>query len=91
MFSRLHKELNNCLDSVKLIDGITVELEGQRVNVTHSLEVLSRLAQDNAAVAEETSAMSTELTRVADDSVQIVSEMEEKVSVLIKSVNKFTL
>lgn len=91
VFSRLHKELNNCLDSVKLIDGITVELESQRSNVTHSLEVLSRLAQDNAAVAEETSAMSTELTRVAEDSAQIVAEMEEKVSVLIDSVNKFTL
>ncbi len=91
VFSRLHKELNNCLDSVKLIDGITVELEGQRTNVTHSLDVLSRLAQDNAAVAEETSAMSTELTKVADDSTQIVAEMEDKVSVLMESVHKFTL
>jgi len=91
VFSRLHKELNGCVDSVKLIDGITVELEGQRTNVTHSLEVLSRLAQDNAAVAEETSAMSTELTKVAEDSARIVADMEDKVSVLIESVNKFTL
>lgn len=91
VFTRLHKELNTCLDSVKLIDGITVELEGQRTNVTHSLEVLSRLAQDNAAVAEETSAMSTELTKVADDSTRIVAELEEKVRVLIVNVDKFTL
>lgn len=91
VFSRLHEELNSCLESVKQIDGITVELEGQRANVTHSLEVLSRLAQDNAAVAEETSAMSTELTRVADDSSQIVTEMEEKVSALIENVHKFKL
>jgi len=91
VFSKLHKELNSCLDSVKLIDGITVELEKQRGNVTHSLEVLSRLAQDNAAVAEETSAMSTELTKVADDSAQIVLDMEEKVDILVKNVNKFTL
>lgn len=91
VFSKLHKELNTCLDSVRLIDGITVELEGQRTNVTHSLEVLSRLAQDNAAVAEETSAMSTELAKVSDDSNQIVAELGEKVSVLIESVNKFKL
>ena len=91
VFSRLHRELGNCLDSVKLIDGITVELESQRTNVTLYLEVLSRLAQDNAAVAEETSAMSTELTKVADDSSRIVSEMEEKVSILVENVNKFTL
>ncbi len=91
VFSRLHRELNICLDSVKLIDGITVELEGQRTNVTQSLGVLSRLAQDNAAVAEETSAMSTELARVADDSNGIVAELGEKVGVLIKNVNRFTL
>lgn len=91
VFSRLHEELNACLDSVKLIDGITVELEGQRTNVTHSLEVLSRLAQDNAAVAEETSAMSTELAGVADDSARIVAVLEDKVSVLIENVEKFTL
>ncbi len=91
VFSRLHRELNICLDSVKLIDGITVELESQRTNVTQSLGVLSRLAQDNAAVAEETSAMSTELARVADDSNGIVAELGEKVGVLIKNVNRFTL
>lgn len=91
VFSKLNKELNVCLDSVKLIDGITVELEGQRTNVTHSLEVLSRLAQDNAAVAEETSAMSTELAKVSDDSTQIVAELGEKVGILIESVNKFKL
>ena len=83
--------MNACLDSVKLIDAITVELEGQRTNVTHSLEVLSRLAQDNAAVAEETSAMSTELAGVADDSARIVAVLEDKVSVLIENVEKFTL
>ncbi len=91
VFSRLHKELNNCLSSVQMIDGITVELESQRVNVTQTLEVLSRLAQDNAAVAEETSAMSTELTKVADDSNRIVAEMEEKVNILVESVHKFKL
>lgn len=91
VFSRLHKELSNCLNSVNLIDGITVELEGQRSNVTHSLEVLSRLAQDNAAVAEETSAMSTELARVSDDSSRIVAELGEKVGVLIEGVNQFKL
>lgn len=91
VFSKLRQELDMCLNSVKLIDSITVELEGQRTNVTHSLELLSRLAQDNAAVAEETSAMSTELSKVADDSTQIVAKLEEKVSILLTSVSKFKL
>ena len=91
IFSKLHQELGNCLESVQSIDNMTVELESQRRNVTKSLDVLNKLAQDNAAVAEETSAMSTELSRVVDDSSQIVDDLEEKVGVLIQQVHKFTL
>lgn len=91
IFSKLHQELGNCLESVQSIDNMTVELESQRANVTKSLDVLNKLAQDNAAVAEETSAMSTELSRVVDDSSQIVDDLEEKVGVLIQQVHKFTL
>lgn len=91
VFLKLHKELENCLHSVKQIDEITVELEEQRTGVTNTLEVLNKLAQDNAAVTEETSAMSTELAKTSDDSARIVTDMEEKVAVLVENVNKFTL
>lgn len=91
IFSKLHQELGNCVESVKTIDNMTIELENQRLNVTQSLDVLNKLAQDNAAVAEETSAMSTELSKVVEDSSQIVEELENKVDILIENVNKFTL
>ncbi len=91
IFSKLHQELSNCVESVKTIDNMTIELENQRLNVTQSLDVLNKLAQDNAAVAEETSAMSTELSKVVEDSSQIVEELENKVDILIENVNKFTL
>lgn len=91
IFSRLHQELGNCAVSVQTIDKMTVELENQRSNVTQSLDVLNRIAQDNAAVAQETAAMSAELSKAVDDSGTLVENLENKVSVLITNVDRFTL
>ena len=91
IMERLHQELANCFSSVHSIDEMTQEIDNQRAGVTGSISVLNDLAQDNASVAEETSAMSAELAKMVDDSSQIVEELEEKVEILIKDVNKFTL
>lgn len=91
IMEKLHQELGNCFNSVHTIDSMTQEIERQRSNVTESLTVLNKLAQDNAAVSEETAAMSAELAKVVDDSSLIVSDLEGKVEVLIENVNKFTL
>lgn len=87
----LHQELKKCFNSVQSIDTMTQEIENQRTNVTESLTVLNNLAQDNASVAQETSAMSIELAKVVDDSGMIVDELEGKVETLINDVNKFTI
>lgn len=87
----LHQELKKCFTSVQSIDTMTQEIENQRTNVTESLTVLNNLAQDNASVAQETSAMSIELAKVVDDSGMIVDDLEGKVENLIKGVNKFTI
>lgn len=87
----LHQELRKCFTSVQSIDTMTQEIENQRTNVTESLSVLNNLAQDNASVAQETSAMSIELAKVVDDSGMIVEELEGKVETLIEGVNKFTI
>ncbi len=91
IFSKLHQELGNTVQSVHTIDDMTIELDTQRANVTQSLEVLNKLAQDNAAVAQETAAMSAELSKLVDDSSQIVEDMEEKFGVLVENVKKFKL
>lgn len=88
-FNQLFKELENCVVSVQAIENMTVEMDKQRENVTGSLSELNRLAQDNAAAAQETSAMTVELSDVVDDSNSIIKELEEKVKVLMESVNKF--
>lgn len=87
----LHQELKKCFSSVQSIDTMTKEIESQRAGVTDSLSVLNNIAQDNAAVAQQTSAMSMELAKVVDDSGMIVEDLEGKVETLIEGVNKFQI
>ena len=91
IFEDLYHELDNCVNAVQNIGDMTTEIENQRANVTQSLDRLNNLAQDNAAVAQETSAMTGELSNLVDDSNQIVSELEEKVQVLLADVEKFNV
>lgn len=90
-FNQLFKELENCVVSVQSIETMTEEMDRQRENVTGSLAVLNRLAQDNAAAAQETSAMTVELSDVVDDSNSIITDLEEKVKVLVESVKRFKI
>ena len=63
----------------------------QRNSVTDSLHVLNQLAQDNAAVTEETSAMSLGLSTTVNDSGNLIIDLEEKVKVLLEHIDKFTV
>ena len=89
IFEDLYHELDNCVNAVQTISTMTGEIENQRANVTRSLDKLNSLAQDNAAVAQETSAMTGELTNIVDGSNQIVLELENKVKVLLVDIEKF--
>lgn len=91
IMERLHQVLADCVASVNSIDTMTQQIDSQRENVTSSISVLNDLAQDNASVAEETAAMSTELSREVDESNHIVEDLEGKVKILIEEVNKFIL
>lgn len=91
IFNQLYQELDDYVSVVHTIDTMTSEIEIQRKNVTESLDVLNRLAQDNATVTQETAAMSCELSQVVDDSNTIVNDLETNVEGLVQSVNKFTI
>ncbi len=91
IMEQLHQALADCVSSVNSIDTMTQQIDSQRENVTGSISVLNDLAQDNASVAEQTAAMSTELSREVDESNHIVEDLEGKVKTLIEEVNKFTL
>ncbi len=66
-------------------------MEKQRTNVTSSLEQLNNLAQDNAAVTEETSAMSIGLASLVNDAGKLVEDLDNKVKILIENLHKFTV
>ena len=87
----MHQELVNCFTSVHCIDTMTQKIDSQRESVTSSLSVLNELAQDNASVAEQTAAMSSELSREVNDSTRIVEDLDEKVKTLIEDVNQFKI
>ena len=91
IFEKLYQQLDNCVNAVQNIGAMTGEIENQRTNVTRSLDRLNNLAQDNAAVAQETSAMTGELSNIVDDSNQIVAELDNKVQSLMVDVEKFTI
>ena len=91
IFTKLHDELNNFVSSVQSIDTMTNDMEQQRIHVTDALTRLSNLAQDNAAVTEETSAMSLTLSGAVEDSRKLITDLEDKVGELAKDVNKFTV
>ena len=89
IFKDLYHELDNCVNAVQTIGTMTGEIENQRTNVTRSLDILNNLAQDNAAVAQETSAKTGELSNIVDGSNQIVIELENKVQALLVDIEKF--
>ena len=89
VFKQLYNELDKSVNAVQTISTMTTEIENQRANVTQSLDRLNNLAQDNASVAQETSAMTGELSNMVDGSSQIVVELEEKVQTLLEDIEKF--
>lgn len=90
-FNQLYQELELFVNSVASIDQRTREIEQQRFSVTQSLQTLNQLAQDNAAITEETSNMSLELSRIVGDSAQIVHLLEETAKTLVTNVKKFKI
>ena len=91
IFEDLYHKLDSCVNAVQTIGDMTEEIENQRTNVTRSLDRLNNLAQDNAAVAQETSAMTGELSNIVDGSNQIVLELDDKVQALLADIEKFTV
>lgn len=91
VFGHLYEELDKCVESVKTIGNMTSDIDKQRIGVTDVLSVLNNLAQDNAAVTEETAAMSVALSDVVDSSDKLVKELAQKMEVLMEDVNRFTV
>ena len=82
------KELTgNSEKSMQLMQTINA----QRDKVTEDIETLNRLATDNAASTEETSAMSAELDGVVKHSSGIVQTLLNDVQILVDNTKQFKL
>ncbi|MCX4270515.1 MAG: methyl-accepting chemotaxis protein [Lachnospiraceae bacterium] len=90
-FHQLYQELEQFVNSVESIDQKTQEIEQRRSSVTQTLHMLNQLAQDNAAVTQQTSGMSLELSRMVGDSAQVVNTLEETAKTLVDNVKKFKI
>lgn len=90
-FEDLYHQLETCVEIIRGINTMTEEIDQQREVITKSLSTLNDVAQDNAAVTQETSAMTTLLIEVMDNSNGMVSHLEDKMHELLDSVGKFTL
>jgi methyl-accepting chemotaxis protein len=91
IFRELHKGIDDCVKSIDRIRTMTEDTDKQRENVTENLNTLNGLAQDNASVTEETSAMTEELADVVNKSSTIVKSLAEDVNTLLVNVNKFKI
>lgn len=90
-FGQLYQALDSCVSAILVIDHMTDDIETQRSSVTTALETLNRLAQDNAAMTQETASMSTTLTHTVDTSGTVINDLKQKVQVLADGMHKFKL
>ena len=91
MFHGLKEALNACVEAVEAITDRISTINAQRDRVTQDIETLNRLATDNAASTQETSAMSTELDEVVKHSSGIVQTLLNDVQILVDNTKKFKL
>lgn len=91
MFHGLKEALNACVEAVETITDRISTINAQRDRVTQDIETLNRLATDNAASTQETSAMSTELDEVVKHSSGIVQTLLNDVQILVDNTKKFKL
>ena len=91
MFHGLKDALQACVDAVTTITDRISVINAQRDKVTGDIETLNRLATDNAASTEETSAMSAELDGVVKHSSDIVQTLLNDVQILVDNTKQFKL
>ena len=91
MFHGLKDGLQACVDAVTTITDRISVINAQRDKVTGDIETLNRLATDNAASTEETSAMSAELDGVVKHSSDIVQTLLNDVQILVDNTKQFKL
>ena len=91
MFKELKKTINSCISSVKKKKKKMKLIDKQRKAATDGIDTLKQLAADNAASAEETTEMSSELEEIVKHSSELVNELSQDMDVLFKAMKQFKI
>ena len=91
IFQNLQGSLDDCLDSAVNIEHMTASIDHERTQVTETLKALNHIAQDNAASAEETSAMTQDLGDVVKGFGGVIDTLASDIRTLVENVGKFHL
>lgn len=91
MFKELKTSLDSCISSVQTINEKMKLIDKQRKAATDGIDTLKQLAADNAASAEETTEMSSELEEIVKHSSELVNELSQDIDVLFKDMKQFKI
>lgn len=91
MFKELKTSLDSCISSVQTMNEKMKLIDKQRKAATDGIDTLKQLAADNAASAEETTEMSSELEEIVKHSSELVNELSQDMDVLFKAMKQFKI
>ena len=91
MFKELKTSLDSCISSVQTMNEKMKLIDKQRKAATDGIDTLKQLAADNAASAEETTEMSSELEEIVKHSSELVNELSQDIDVLFKDMKQFKI
>lgn len=91
MFKELKTSLDSCISSVQTMNEKMKLIDKQRKAATDGIDTLKQLAADNAASAEETTEMSSELEEIVKHSSELVNELSQDMDVIFKAMKQFKI
>lgn len=91
MFEELKEASNECIASIGMISNKIENIDGQRQAITGNITSLNKLASDNAAFTEETSAMAIDMKNIVEKSSDVVKTLAKDMERLAGNVEKFKI
>lgn len=90
-FESLNQEVMKVVSAIELISTEIDKIDTSKVEVLNGIELLSEIAQENAASTEETSASMTELRQVVEECRGATGRLVEIADELTENANKFKI
>ena len=79
------------MNSISIVTEMTNTANEERQKVTNNIEILTRLATDNAASTQKTSNMSEELESTVQQSNNLIQNLDSDMQLLVDNMQRFKL